>query len=866
MRPSAVRPMSRPTHKLPGSTCCRLYFAAQYRMAIGATGGEGGDSVIDAGKGGLIVTNLVVTPGQVFYAYIGGVGTAATGSGSGSGGSNGGGDGIHGAGGGGATDLRTIKATTTAALNSRVVVAGGGGGSNSGCNSFGGNGGGFAGAAGENGCLGGNGASGGGPSGSGQYGIQGTLGNGGDGQSSLTGGSGGGGGGSGSTNGGGGGGGSSFSTGTVITNTQCYNAGGSGSILIEYTVVTPVPTRLPTTQPTAMPSVLPTTSVPSLSPSQIPTALPVTTSAVPTTATPSAAPSTSPSQTPTVSPTVKPSASPSTKPTKLPTSAPTVFTLKATAWKSASSVPNAADFPETALLSSRPKTAIAFTGGGSRAYAAAFGVLSALTQLDLIKKTRYIAGISGGTWATIMYTYAQGVNDATYLPPIVNPEDITYSNLNDMTSDCALGYASADVAGDAALALLQPDISTASDAFAYALSKDFLENVGIQKGVRFSWNQATVNSIKTRNPALSAAPFILPTNTNRPFPVIGTTLVGPTIASPFSDNNHNLTMIEITPLYVGQMKTQDVRYNYGTNSHTVIRVGGVIEPFAFGRSGDAPTVGLASSQSSATLNVPPPDVVFDLNYACAASAWAPGLFLDSFDFTNGLGDLPLAYWSPADPTPTSRATDFVDGGVYENIPLISFLQRRVGKIALFINSAVPLDPDYDAIRDTYDGSQIDKTVAAFFGKTIPDPGFFSGVGTSLEKDQVFDSSDFIDVVQALQHAQSVTGNGIVSIHNLTTVENLWWGIPAGINVEISFNYLGRVKNWEAALSNTMQNYVQPLINPNDLGKVRTATPFNQFPNYPTKGGTLSAREANLLSDLIGWTVMQNAALYEHLLS
>eukprot|EP01034_Spumella_vulgaris_P028160 gene28160-34976_t len=669
----------------PGTFTVPPFVSSIKVTAIGATGGEGGDSVIDAGKGGLIVTTLPVSQGQIFYAYIGGVGVAATGSGSGAGGSNGGGDGKHGAGGGGGTDLRTVKSGT--AWSSRVVVAGGGGGSNYGCSAFGGDGGGFTGAFGESGCQNGNGASGGRPTGAGPNGIHGTFGNGGDGDSTIVGGSGGGGGyygGNGSNNGGGGGGGSSYTNGTLITNTQGYNADGSGSILIEYTILptelpsvkpTALPTRpttkptadpsfapskLPTATPSAKPTFVPTarpsmkpsvapsvkpsqapserpSAKPSVTPSEKPTQLPTTVPSVKPTADPtfiptklpSATPSVKPSQAPserptgkpsiepterptklpsevpsikptalpTFRPSVKPSEKPTTVPTKKPTPGPTKFTIKASAWQSASNTPEASDFPETELLSDRPNTAIAFTGGGSRAYVAAFGVLSALTELDLMKQVRYIGGISGGAWATVMYSYAQGVNDDTYLPPIVYPAHIVYDDLSKMTKDCALTYAAADVVGDAILARWNPlnrEALSFAESWAFALSKNYLEKVGIKKGVRFSWNRATVDSIHERNPTMNNPkyPFILPTNKDRPFPVIGMTLVGPQVASPFLVENQNLTLIEITPLYIGQFKTHDLRYNYvddnNVQRHKTMRVGGAIEPFAFSHLGDAP--------------------------------------------------------------------------------------------------------------------------------------------------------------------------------------------------------------------------------------------------------------------------------------
>ena len=66
------------------------------------------------------------------------------------------------------------------------------------------------------------------------------------------------------------------------------------------------------------------------------------------------------------------------------------------AWQSLSSYPTAEDFPELRLFEDKPNTEIAFTGGGSRAYVASLGYIAGLQKLDLLKKVRYIGGISGG--------------------------------------------------------------------------------------------------------------------------------------------------------------------------------------------------------------------------------------------------------------------------------------------------------------------------------------------------------------------------------------------------------------------------------------------------------------------------------------
>lgn len=100
--------------------------------------------------------------------------------------------------------------------------------------------------------------------------------------------------------------------------------------------------------------------------------------------------------------------------------------LSAKAWQKIAQYPTGTDFPEQSdkNIKGRPNTAIGFTGGGSRSYLASVGYLSALTELDLVKNTRYIGGISGGSWFTLNYVFSQLV-----IPAKRQAQDILISNI-----------------------------------------------------------------------------------------------------------------------------------------------------------------------------------------------------------------------------------------------------------------------------------------------------------------------------------------------------------------------------------------------------------------------------------------------------
>ena len=118
--------------------------------------------------------------------------------------------------------------------------------------------------------------------------------------------------------------------------------------------------------------------------------------------------------------------------------------LKAYAWQSKSAYPTADDFPENDLLSSRASTAVAFTGGGSRSYLASLGYLAAFKQLGLTD-IRYISGVSGGSWATVVYSYKQtDVDDEEFLGTILYPNEITMEKLEEMPPKCARSLTDCD--------------------------------------------------------------------------------------------------------------------------------------------------------------------------------------------------------------------------------------------------------------------------------------------------------------------------------------------------------------------------------------------------------------------------------------
>jgi len=371
------------------------------------------------------------------------------------------------------------------------------------------------------------------------------------------------------------------------------------------------------------------------------------------------------------------------------TGASTDSFYKARAWRAKDgSAPAPEDFPELPFVESKPSVAIGFTGGGSRAYICALGQLAAFNKLGLIPNIRYIGGISGGSWASLTYTFAQNIDkDDGFLGPIILPDDMTRDNVKEMSPKCARSFAETHLISIALEALISKTVDSVSDAWAYAIQKTYLDPAAIPENVPFTLNEDTLRQIKKNNPSLKDSVFLLPSQPARPFLLVGTSLVGPSDYAPYLSANQNFSFLEITPFYTGQMREQAVWYSDESgvlpgHKSKQMYVGGAVETFSLSVDGEqSPVLGLQAGESAGVINVPKPSQIMDVKYAATASSYAPGSLFESIRVHNlsvKLG-FQMDYWSPAQAIPQGKSSLFADGGSFENVPLISFLQRRVKK-------------------------------------------------------------------------------------------------------------------------------------------------------------------------------------------
>ncbi len=82
---------------------------------------------------------------------------------------------------------------------------------------------------------------------------------------------------------------------------------------------------------------------------------------------------------------------------------------------------------------SKENIALCFSGGGSRALTCAWGQILGLSQENLIDKIRYISSVSGGTWASSIYSYLpSNISDNNLLGDYIKPEDLSINKISSL--------------------------------------------------------------------------------------------------------------------------------------------------------------------------------------------------------------------------------------------------------------------------------------------------------------------------------------------------------------------------------------------------------------------------------------------------
>lgn len=539
-------------------------------------------------------------------------------------------------------------------------------------------------------------------------------------------------------------------------------------------------------------------------------------------------------------------------------------TLQVKAWPSTSES-GSLTFPEDAL--NLRKTGICMSGGGTRAMVCAVGQLKGLVKIGLLDDVGYISCVSGGSWASVPFTYYKegAIDDEVLLGTIIPPGELTLEGLKMLEPGFLAGAASAPLLGN----MLRDIGSTSHDElWIRGVGQSYMKEYGLynDNGTQkyFSYDWATVRDICSRNPSLQTIDFVVVNSgkeyVHRPYLVVNSSVSGLYANSPFEDPEP-LSVFNYTPLGVGAASAVDpiFRSRKGGEVHTG-HIGGFIEPFAFGANvpTSLPVTCPKGSSVYNCLTLQAPATPFGIADASGTSSSAYVSTLTASKILgHTLSDLSprQEYWKV--PTiggtlPTSGDRMFGDGGNLENLGAITLMQRNVNKLVIFVNTNTKFNHKYDTIKNpTPTAKDVSSDILTLFG-------VIAKGSEDMYQNQVFPESDLDDLMAQLVKAKT-HGHSLIAQTSHTTVKNDWWGIPAGRQVDIVWVYNDNADDYLDQLEWEIRDQIK------DLGG---APDFPHFPNYKTvmentgRLVELSAQQINLLYQFSAWTVYSNPSKFD----
>ncbi|MBI4751818.1 MAG: hypothetical protein HY774_25320 [Acidobacteria bacterium] len=477
-------------------------------------------------------------------------------------------------------------------------------------------------------------------------------------------------------------------------------------------------------------------------------------------------------------------------------------------------------------VSGRKNVGVTFSGGGTRSASATLGQLRALNALGLISGIRYLSCVSGGSWASIPFLYLpENYSDELFLGPVIEPQNITLSNL----VSAPPGSLSHTIANSEIVRSFLDALFNLGgfEAFSRALGKIFLDPFGIGSVEKFFTYSATTRSgIRQTNPKMRDEDFYLQ-KSNRPFWIVGGTL----FEESEKDSNYHF---EFTPLYAG---ISTLHQGQGINGLNI--GGGYVEPFAFdsespgdqGGPGMTFTCKLGGKAHWLTLS----DVI-------GTSGAAPARVLNEMGL-DWIGFPEFRYWPPADMPRANleKSYPFGDGGFLENLGLIALLKRKVERIVCFVNTR-------DRLEKRSNGSLSINTSL---------PPLFARAG-DFTLNHVFPEVGFQKLVDGLLAAQSA-GGPVMFQDRYQVLENAFYGVPGGWEVDVLWVYNNRVPTWEARLTSQVRELLK-------------TSKFERFPHYKTFGENLphiidlTPEQVELLAHLSCWNVLSHEAVFDAFLN
>lgn len=491
------------------------------------------------------------------------------------------------------------------------------------------------------------------------------------------------------------------------------------------------------------------------------------------------------------------------------------------------------------------KTAVAFSGGGSRSLSLTLGGLRALDSLGLLPKVDAISAVSGGAWATAIFMFARVPLPELLGPPAV-PSELTLNKLGEKSSK--LGWAATRSMWESSTSDNTMNAKQ-EERWGEFVASSLLQPFDLHKNQYMAANQAQVDKIIALNPSLEGEVFLMPVEGRPRVFVMGGTFLAP---YGYSADGLDAMDLQMSPDYTGSKPLQQARYiDYGSAPVDKEIGGGFIESFAMGSKPGGRNGWLETKMKS-------PDTLFSLKKAVSISsaAFASGL---NGDFGESLNPR-LTYWpiTPVDGEEGHRSSleyEFGDGGNMENSGVLAMLQRGADHIIWFINTDTGITKDVDFCNDETPHTSADD----FAGKVTNQVTDKFGFGTDdssagyLAHNQVFQNAELAPLLCDFQTLRT-EGKPMVLKREHEVVANPTWTIPGGNKVTMLYVYNERSENFVKSLpADTSEE-----INDGDM--------FTGYPFFSTVHQVLgeftayTMEQVNLLAAQSEYFLLQNEGL------
>ncbi|HVI52208.1 MAG TPA: hypothetical protein VM661_13420 [Candidatus Sulfotelmatobacter sp.] len=557
--------------------------------------------------------------------------------------------------------------------------------------------------------------------------------------------------------------------------------------------------------------------------------------------------------------------------------------------------------------------AVCFSGGGSRSLTCTLGQLSALSTLPdplnpkqmLIKRVAAISAVSGGSWASVPYTYlSASVADSDFLITPQAPSALVKksagtaspANVAYLAPQC-LGnvpgkFGDWGIAGFVAEWLLLRKLYNIPWSWLWIVAvgqfvlKDFglydvaYGSAGVLPKKSFSQSADYVQkNILPNNSGLTTSSFYYP-RAGRPSLIVNYNMLEDIAGAP---------QIPVQATVTGTGCP-------GQSPDAAIQGGGLCESFGFGSTllaggsatGPAPVTlsrlyslcditGCSSAFFAQWLQQ---HLGGYLDKAIKEAETAPTKFgfaavegaLAKTELTKlqaelkALEEQPLAivpqydYWPLSQvtaPSPVTTNYGFADGGAFENTGLMGLLTRTTGdiKTIVFVNTSTALS------IDSHKTLVVDDQLSLLFGLQAYKNGSypsFGGMNPSqpMSYVQLFSSDRFADLLAQLSanscNGTSSPNSGVAwAMQTLTTIANPVANVAAGRKVEVLWVYNNRVNTWQNAITD------KAILA--DLAAGQGASPSGSLANFPSYGTIdihLDAEAVNMLAQLSAWSLTQ----------